>query len=67
MGFGSLFAWYWLKKYPKNYDMYGFAVSAGMLAGEGLGGVFQALLTVAGVMGEDYGITVGCPLNAFCG
>ncbi len=51
---------------PKSYDLYGFAVSAGMLAGEGLGGVFQALLSVAGVL-SDYGLAVGCPLNSFCG
>ena len=31
--------------------MYMFAISAGLLAGEGLGGVFQALLAVAGVDG----------------
>jgi hypothetical protein len=51
MGFGSLFAYFWLKRSPKSYDMYGFAVSAGMIAGEGLGGVLQALLAVAGVGG----------------
>jgi hypothetical protein len=51
MGFGSLFAYFWLKKSPKGYDMYGFAVAAGMVAGEGLGGVLQALLAVAGVGG----------------
>ncbi|CCA76487.1 related to permeases-unknown function [Serendipita indica DSM 11827] len=67
MAFGSLFAYIWAKKAPKNYDMYGFAISAGMLAGEGLGGVMQALLNVAGVMGEGYGLAVGCPLNQFCG
>ena len=67
MAFGSLFAYLWAKKSPKSYDMYGFALSAGMLAGEGLGGVMQALLNVAGVMGEGYGLAVGCPLNQFCG
>jgi uncharacterized oligopeptide transporter (OPT) family protein len=67
MAFGSLFAYIWAKKSPRSYDMYGFALSAGMLAGEGLGGVMQALLNVAGVMGEGYGLAVGCPLNQFCG
>jgi uncharacterized oligopeptide transporter (OPT) family protein len=67
MFFGSIFAWRWMTKNPRSYDMYGFAVSAGMLAGEGLGGVFQALLSVAGVLGEAYGLAVGCPLNYFCG
>lgn len=32
--------------------MYMFAVAAGMLAGEGLGGVLQALLAVAKVDGS---------------
>jgi uncharacterized oligopeptide transporter (OPT) family protein len=67
MFFGSIFAWRWIRRNPKSYDMYGFAISAGMIAGEGLGGVFQALLSIAGVSGEVYGLTVGCPLNYFCG
>jgi uncharacterized oligopeptide transporter (OPT) family protein len=67
MFFGSIFAWSWMRRNPKSYDMYGFAVSAGMLAGEGLGGVFQALLAVAGVLNDTYGLAVGCPLNIFCG
>lgn len=48
--------------------MYMFAISAGMLAGEGLGGVFQALLAVAKVDGgSGYGTYIGCPGFAFCG
>lgn len=67
MGAGSLFAYMWLKRNPRGYDLYGFPVSAGMLAGEGLGGVMQALLSVAKVGGDIYGLAVGCPLNSFCG
>jgi uncharacterized oligopeptide transporter (OPT) family protein len=51
MAVGSIFCYYWRKRNPAGYDMYVFAVAAGMLAGEGLGGVFQALLAVAGVDG----------------
>ena len=41
---------------------------AGMLAGEGLGGVFQALLAVAKVDGgSGYGTAIGCPAFEFCG
>jgi len=36
---------------PAGFDMYMFAIAAGMLAGEGLGGVFQALLAIIGVDG----------------
>jgi uncharacterized oligopeptide transporter (OPT) family protein len=52
MGAGAIFWHYWEKKNPDNFEMYGFSVSAGLLAGEGLGGVVQALLQVAGVAGD---------------
>jgi OPT family oligopeptide transporter len=75
MAFGSILSYYWIKKYPRNYDMYMFPLSAGLLAGEGLGGVFQALLAVAGVAGGTtdadgkliIGTAIGCPINEFCG
>ncbi|KAG1800107.1 OPT oligopeptide transporter protein-domain-containing protein [Suillus subaureus] len=40
-----------------NYQMYCFAVAAGFIAGEGLGGV----------SGATYGTSVGCPGNVYCG
>jgi len=42
---------FWAKRNPAGYDMYMFAIAAGLLAGEGLGGVFNALLAVIGVDG----------------
>jgi uncharacterized oligopeptide transporter (OPT) family protein len=51
MAAGSTFNWWWLRRNPAGHDMYMFAVAAGMLAGEGLGGVLQALLAVAKVDG----------------
>ena len=47
--------------------MWAYALSAGFIAGEGLGGVSQALLAILKVDGSRYGITVGCPLDVFCG
>ena len=47
--------------------MYMFPVAAGLLAGEGLGGAFSALLTIAGVDGSVYGTSIGCPGFEFCG
>jgi OPT family oligopeptide transporter len=67
MAAGSVFNFFWLRRNPAGYEMYMFAVSAGLLAGEGLGGVFQALLAVAGVDGGRYGTAIGCPGNEFCG
>ena len=43
----------WALRNPASYDMYMFALAAGLLAGEGLGGVLQALLAVAGVDGSS--------------
>lgn len=51
MAIGSLANYFWAKRNPTNFDMYMFPIAAGMLAGEGLGGVFQALLAVIGVDG----------------
>ncbi|KIO17519.1 hypothetical protein M407DRAFT_228119 [Tulasnella calospora MUT 4182] len=69
MGFGSIMYYAWEIKNPAQFDMYGFPLAAGLLAGEGLGGVVQALLTVAGVGGDGVtrGTSVGCPGFEFCG
>ncbi|OBZ67655.1 hypothetical protein A0H81_12190 [Grifola frondosa] len=67
MAAGSLFNYFWLRRNPAGYDMYMFAVAAGFLAGEGLGGVFQALLAVAKVDGSYFGTAIGCPGFSFCG
>ncbi|KAG8955125.1 hypothetical protein FRC04_009582 [Tulasnella sp. 424] len=69
MGFGSIAYYVWEIKNPAQFDMYGFPFAAGLLAGEGLGGVVQALLTVAGVGGDGItrGTSVGCPGFEFCG
>ncbi|KAF8893097.1 OPT oligopeptide transporter protein-domain-containing protein, partial [Infundibulicybe gibba] len=68
MAFGSTLNYVWLKRDPKGFDMYMFAVAAGLLAGEGIGGVFQALLAVIGVDGgSEIGTAIGCPGNTFCG
>jgi len=67
MAVGSVFNSIWARKNPGSYEMYMFAISAGLLAGEGLGGVLQALLAVAGVDGSKYGTAIGCPAMEYCG
>ncbi|TCD62765.1 hypothetical protein EIP91_006437 [Steccherinum ochraceum] len=67
MAIGSIVGYVWLKRSPKSHDMYMFAIAAGLLAGEGLGGVMQALLAVAKVDGGHYGTAIGCPGGEFCG
>lgn len=43
------------------------AVAAGMIAGEGLGGIVGAILQVAKVSGNYYGTAMGCPAMEYCG
>ncbi|KAG6888288.1 hypothetical protein C0995_009402 [Termitomyces sp. Mi166 len=53
MVFGCTFNTIWQRRNPAGFDMYMFAVAAGLVAGEGLGGVFQALLAIIGVDGSS--------------
>ncbi|KAI1378463.1 oligopeptide transporter [Hypoxylon crocopeplum] len=59
--FGALVAWVWKKWNIKSFDLYGYAVAAGFIAGEGLGGVVGAALQIGGVSGDVLGTTLGCP------
>ena len=49
------------------YGMYCYAIAAGFIAGEGLGGIVGAILQVAKVSGNYYGTAVGCPGFEYCG
>ncbi|KAF5124320.1 uncharacterized protein G6M90_00g029570 [Metarhizium brunneum] len=59
--FGSVTAWWWKKYFGKNFDMYAFSVAAGLIAGEGLGGVVNAALTLGGVDGLKKGTFIALP------
>ncbi|KIJ61696.1 hypothetical protein HYDPIDRAFT_31028 [Hydnomerulius pinastri MD-312] len=67
MFFGSTIAFFWRRMFFNNYQMYCFAVAAGFIAGEGLGGIVNAVLTIAGVSGATYGTSIGCPGGVYCG
>ncbi|KIL64122.1 hypothetical protein M378DRAFT_178959 [Amanita muscaria Koide BX008] len=67
MAIGSMGNFIWRKRNPASHDMYMFAVAAGIVAGEGLGGVFQALLAVIGIDDSVYETPIGCPGFVFCG
>lgn len=58
---GALGAWLWRGKKGSSFKDYGYAVAAGLIAGEGLGGVAGAVLQIAGLLGEGIGTSIGCP------
>lgn len=59
--FGAITSWWWRKYFPKNFEVYAFAVAAGLIAGEGLAGVVNAALELGEVSGSYKGTTVGLP------
>ena len=67
MGFGSVFNRVWMKGSPSTFNMYMFSISAGLLAGKGLAGVFSDLFAVAGIDGSVHGTAFGCPGFEYCG
>jgi len=67
MVIGAHVAYSWDKKWPKKWEIWGFALSAGLVAGEGMSGVLTALLVIVGAGGEKWGSAVGCPGFEYCG
>lgn len=46
---GAIIAFVWRRYKPESFEVYGYAVAAGMIAGEGMGGVVNAALTLGNV------------------
>ncbi|KAM3422317.1 hypothetical protein BST61_g2676 [Cercospora zeina] len=62
---GAAPCYFWAKRNPQNFDIYGYAIAAGLIAGEGIGGVINAIFQVAGIAGPDpYGTNIACPNDA---
>jgi uncharacterized oligopeptide transporter (OPT) family protein len=62
MVMGALWSHFWNKKNKKTYEIYAYAIAAGLIAGEGIGGVINAIFQVASISGDTYGSTVACPI-----
>ncbi|KAI5845939.1 OPT oligopeptide transporter protein-domain-containing protein [Tricharina praecox] len=63
---GSIVAVIWAKRNPVAFDIFCYAVAAGMIAGEGLGGVVNAVLEIAGIGSSVYASPAGCPGGMVC-
>ncbi|KAF8599334.1 OPT superfamily oligopeptide transporter [Ceratobasidium sp. AG-I] len=64
---GAHVAHTWTKRRPASAEIWIFALAAGLIAGEGMGGVLSALLTIVKVDGGVYGSAVACPGFEYCG
>ena len=65
MVIGAVPAFFWMKRNAKHFDIYGYAVAAGLIAGEGIGGVINAIFEVAGIAGPNpYGTQIACPAES---
>ncbi|KAF3482129.1 uncharacterized protein GIQ15_04888 [Arthroderma uncinatum] len=58
---GTIIAMIWKRRNNASFDAYGYAVAAGFMAGEGIGGVVNAALTIIGIDGDRFGTGIGCP------
>lgn len=61
---GALTAWGWRRKWPLSAEAYIIPLAAGMIGGEGIGGVINAILEIAQVSGTYYGTNIACPADS---
>ena len=61
---GATWAYLWFKKNPASFNNFCYAVAAGLIAGEGIGGVVNAIFQIAGIGGDKYGSQIACPGDA---
>lgn len=63
----ALTAYLWARRWPVGFDTYCYAVAAGCIAGEGMGGVVNAVFQVTWIAGTDgRGTALGCPYDLMC-
>ncbi|TPX62317.1 hypothetical protein PhCBS80983_g00550 [Powellomyces hirtus] len=62
---GALIAFFWHKKNPASWEVWGFALASGFLAGDGLGGLLRAILQILNFKPESIGSSVACGPKTF--
>ncbi|KAI9290525.1 OPT superfamily oligopeptide transporter [Neoconidiobolus thromboides FSU 785] len=60
---GAIFGYFWNKRNPESHSLLMMSIAAGMIGGEGIGGLVTAILTIAGVDQGKYAVGFGCPEN----
>ncbi|KAG8897077.1 hypothetical protein FRC00_004844 [Tulasnella sp. 408] len=67
MVIGAHIAQYWESTAPASWEIWGYSLSAGLIAGEGIGGMVTAILVVLNLDGKALGTGWGCPQGIYCG
>ncbi|KAI0123400.1 OPT oligopeptide transporter protein-domain-containing protein [Xylariales sp. AK1849] len=60
---GAVAAKIWRWKNSVSFEKYGYAVAAGLVAGEGIGGTINCVLSIVGVGGQQWSTGIGCPAS----
>lgn len=61
---GGLISINWRKRNLAGFQNYAYHVAAGMMVGEGFGGVINAIFQLAGIGGAVHGTDIACPLDS---
>ncbi|PRP77365.1 oligopeptide transporter [Planoprotostelium fungivorum] len=67
MVIGAVIDHVWGKKGKKSHQLFKYALAAGLVAGEGLGGVINAVFQIGKFSGDLYGSSIGCTGGDYCG
>lgn len=58
---GAFASYYWHKRDAKGWELAAIAIAAGLTAGEGVGGIFNAMLALFNIGGATLGTAALCP------
>ncbi|KAI8907523.1 OPT oligopeptide transporter [Powellomyces hirtus] len=56
----------WERKWPSGFELFGVAVASGFIAGEGIGGLVQAILQISEVDQATAATAAWCPWGELC-
>ncbi|KAI9298718.1 OPT superfamily oligopeptide transporter [Neoconidiobolus thromboides FSU 785] len=60
---GAIIGFIWNKYNPNLWGIAGIPLASGLIAGEGIGGLFHAIFNLIGLSQDEYAIKFACPNN----
>ena len=61
LGIGAIANTIWKRSHVKGWEKYAFAVASGMIAGEGIAGIVEAVYALSGLKREGHAVMYGIP------